>query len=268
LRLPAVPAGVGDFGLRCVRRFVEIEGPTMATVLAAQAFTSMIPFLVVASVVAPGDSDLADRIIERFGLEGSSARSVDALFAESTEVESTVTWVSIVILILATLSFTRAMQRMFQRAYGQEPGGRADMWRALAWLAGFAAWIAVASPLRSSLEGVGGIVVAVAVATVTGFALWLWTPAILLRQDDWRSLAPGALVSGLLGALLGVASSIYVPILMDWSARKYGLIGVAFSLQSWLLVFAFVVVIGAVVGAVVSKQFGVMSWKAVREPAR
>jgi hypothetical protein len=72
--LPAIPAGAADFGLRCLRRFVEIEGPTRATVLAAQAFTTMIPFLVVASVLAPGDSDLAERIIERFGLEGSRAR--------------------------------------------------------------------------------------------------------------------------------------------------------------------------------------------------
>jgi membrane protein len=64
---------------------------------------------------------------------------VDALFADSTEVESAVTWVSVVILILATLSFTRAMQRMFQRAYREEPGGRGDIWRAFAWLAGFAA---------------------------------------------------------------------------------------------------------------------------------
>ena len=44
--------------------------------LAAQAFTSLIPFAVVASAVLPGDEDLADRIVERFGLDGRSARSV------------------------------------------------------------------------------------------------------------------------------------------------------------------------------------------------
>ena len=49
---------------------------------------------------------------------------------------------------------------------------------------------------------------------------------------------------------------LYVPILVTWSADKYGLIGVAFSIQSWLLATAFVVVIGAVVGAVTSEQFG------------
>ena len=43
---------------------------------------------------------------------------------------------------------------------------------------------------------------------------------------------------------------------MTWSAEKYGLIGIAFSKQSWLLVIGFVAVIGAVVGAVASELYG------------
>ena len=61
------------------------------------------------------------------------------------------------------------------------------------------------------------------------------------------------MISGVLGALRSVASALYVPVLMNWSAARYGLIGIAFTLQSWLLVFAFVVVIGPVMGAVVSE---------------
>ena len=38
---------------------------------------------------------------------------------------------------------------------------------------------------------------------------------------DWRHFAPGAVVSAVLGALLGMASGIYVPILVTWSADKY-----------------------------------------------
>jgi membrane protein len=256
LRLPAIPRGVVDFGLRALRRFVQIEGAQHATVIAAQAFTSLIPFLVVASAFGPGDEDLADRIIERFSLDGSSARSVRALFNSAGEVESAVTWVGIVILVLATLSFTRAMQRMFQRAYGTAPGGPRDMLRGLLWLAGFAAWITLSSPLRDTFRDVGGLLVALTVSGAAGLLLWLWTPRILLGIPDWRRLLPGAIVSAVLGALVSVASGIYVPILMRWSADKYGLIGVAFSIQSWLLVVAFVAVIGAVVGAVATDLYG------------
>jgi membrane protein len=256
LKSPAIPLGVADFGLRSLRRFVGIEGAQHATVIAAQAFTSLIPFMVVASAVGPGDENLADRIVERFGLEGNSARSVHALFNSAGEVESAVTWVSVAILVLATLSFTRATQRMFQRAYGVASRGPRDLWRGLGWLAGFALWITVSSPLREGLEDFGGVLVALTASGLSGLALWLWTPSILLGISDWQRLLPGAIVSGVLGALAGVASGIYIPILLKWSADRYGLIGVAFSMQSWLLVMAFVVVIGAVVGAVASERFG------------
>jgi membrane protein len=160
----------------------------------------------------------------------------------------------VIILVLSATSFTRALQRMFQRAYQTDPGSWKEAWRGLAWLAAFALWIVVSSPLRNALADVGGLVFAIAVSTLFGFAVWLVTPAILLGAMDWRRLLPGALVSALLGALLGAASGIYVPILLTWSAERYGLIGVAFSIQSWLLAAAFAVVIGAVVGAVASER--------------
>jgi membrane protein len=143
-----------------------------------------------------------------------------------------------------------------------------ELRRGLAWIIVFAAWITITSPLRQWLEDLGGVVFAVILATVTGFFVWLGTPALLLGVRDWDRLAPGAAVSGLLGALLGVASSVYVPIVMEWSADKYGLIGIAFALQSFLLVFAFVIVIGAVVGATVVDRLGKVTLRRPRERTR
>jgi membrane protein len=212
--------------------------------------------LVVASAFGPDDADIAYRIHDRVDIHGSAARSVEALFNDAGEVESAVTWVSIVILVLSATSFTRALQKMFQRAYKMELTGWRDGWRGLAWLAFFGAWITISSPVRGAFEDVGGLVFAIAVSTVLGFVLWLFTPRLLMGPIDWRGFAPGAIVSAVLGALLAVASGIYVPILLTWSADKYGLIGVAFSIQSWLLATSFVVVVGAVVGAVTSELFG------------
>ena len=242
------------FGERVVRRFFDIEGSVQATVLAAQAFTSLIPFMVVVAAFAPGNGDLADRLVERFDLTGASARSVQQLFASAGETQSAITWISIVILVLSALSFTRALQRIFQRAYDYESGGVRDIPRGFGWIAGLVTWVVISSPLKGALQDVGGVVVAVAISTATGFVLWLGTPMLLLGERDWRRLAPGALSSGVLGALLGVASGIYVPIAMTWSADRYGLIGVAFALQSWLLVTAFVVVVGAVLGATIVER--------------
>jgi membrane protein len=253
-----------ELSLVALRKFVAIEGTLQATVLAAQAFTSLIPLMVVVAAFAPGNSDLADRIVDRFGLEGDSARSVHQLFASAGETESTITWISVVILLLSALSFTRALQRVFQRAYDRQPEGLKDQQRGFAWVLCLAAWVTVLSPLREPLEDVGGVVFAVVLSTLTGFMLWLGTPLLLLGERNWRRMVPGAFVCGVLGALLSVASSIYVPILMDWSAGKYGLIGIAFALQSWLLVMAFVVVTGAIVGAVVVERHGTVSLRRLR----
>ncbi len=92
---------------------------------------------------------------------------------------------------------------------------------------------------------------------------------ILLRgRIEWRRLAPGALVSGVLAALATVASGIYLPVLMTWSADRYGLIGIAFALQSFLVVMGFVIVIGAVVGAVTSELYGAQIERVTRRRAR
>jgi membrane protein len=254
VKLPSLPGAAVDFGEAGLRRFLDVEGTLQATVLAAQAFTSLIPFLVVAAAFGPGDSDLSDRIIDRFDLSGSAARSVRQLFNSSGEVESAVTWVSVIILVLSALSFTRALQRMYQRAYGAAPTSWKEGWRGLAWLAALAAWLVVSSPLRGALEDVGGIVFAIALSTTLGFVLWLMTPRILLGPVSWRHLLPGATVSAVLAALLTAASGIYIPILMTWSADRYGLIGIAFTFQSWLLASAIVIVVGAVVGAVTSER--------------
>ena len=50
------------------------------------------------------------------------------------------------------------------------------------------------------------------------------------------------------------ASAIYMPILIENAARRYGLIGIAFSLQGWLLAISLVIVAGAVVGSVLSED--------------
>src|SRR5919198_1406252 len=103
MKPPSLPGAVVDFGDASLRRFLDIEGTLQATVLAAQAFTSLIPFMVVGAAFGPGEGDLSDRVIERFDLHGGAARSVEALFHDSGEVESAVTWVSCIILVLSAL---------------------------------------------------------------------------------------------------------------------------------------------------------------------
>ena len=242
------------FGRRALGRFVEVEGAQQATLMAAQAFTSLVPFLVVVAAFGPGEGDIGDKLVERFDLHGQSEDNVRALFASGAETRSAVPWVAVGILLVSAMSFARVTQKMFEQAYKLPPSGIAGAWRGIVWLAGFTVLASIAGPLREELSDAGGVALAVAASSVSGFVLWLWTPSILLAHMDWRSAAPGALVSGVLTGIATVGSAIYIPIAMEWSSDRYGLIGVAFTLQSWLLAMGFVVVVGAVVGAIIVSE--------------
>ena len=107
--------GALEFAFVALRRFITIEGAQQATVLAAQAFTSLIPLMVVGAAASPGSEDLADRIVERFGLSGDSAEAMQQLFASAGTTQSAITWISIVILLLSALLHARVAARLSAR---------------------------------------------------------------------------------------------------------------------------------------------------------
>jgi membrane protein len=237
-------------------RLAEIGGVQRATLLGAQAFTSLIPYLVIASALVPRreDESFADVLVDRFDLEGRAADGVRALFASAGEVESGITFIGIAVLAVSVLSFTRALQSTYERSYGLEPSGMRGLPRNLLWIGALAVWLSLAS-LRGEVEDLFGVVFSVIAALGFAFVLWLGTPMLLIGDRVApRLLVPGAVVSGVLMTVLVYASAVYMPILIENAATRYGLIGVAFSLQGWLLTFCLVIVAGAVVGGVLSED--------------
>ena len=72
----------GSFLGRCVLRFVRIGGLDRCVVLSSQAFTALIPLLILAGALAPAgdEDDVAQGLIRKFGLSGDSADAVTQLF--------------------------------------------------------------------------------------------------------------------------------------------------------------------------------------------
>lgn len=101
--------GQGALVGRLLKRLADIGGVQRATILGAQAFTSLIPYLVIASALVPTarNESFADTLIENFELEGSAADGVRALFASAGEVESAITFLGIGILLVSITSFAR-----------------------------------------------------------------------------------------------------------------------------------------------------------------
>jgi len=104
-------------------RFVDLQGFDRAVALAGQAFTALIPLLIVyAALVSPASgSGSADQLIRVFDLSGDAARSVKAAFAPAGGIESDVSALGAVLLVGFALSFTRALQCLYQLGWSS-PG--------------------------------------------------------------------------------------------------------------------------------------------------
>jgi membrane protein len=233
--------------------FIALQGFDRAVALAGQAFTALIPLLIVYSAVTSKASgrDFADQIIEAFELTGTAAANIRQAFAPPTSVESSVNFFGVFLLIFSALAFTRALQRLYQLAWGQTSlGMRAAKW-GLVWLGIIVLWITVRPVLLGWSHGVLRLLLSIAL----GGLVWLITPYVLLgRRISWQQLAPTALLTGFGMTVLALCSAIWMPHSVATLAEQFGTIGVAFALLSWLVGYGFVLVVAAAGGAVIEER--------------
>jgi membrane protein len=255
LRERAVRSLERTFAGRCLYRFIELEGGDRAIALSSRAFIAVIPLAVVATAFTPADASLADRLVERFQLEGAAAATIRQLFTTPSEVRGAATVVGLVALLVTCHSFARLLQRTYERIWRLEPLGVRGAFRGLVWIAGLAAFLAFVVPIRNWVQHIGGAPFYIVVTVVTSTALWAWTPYVLLAgRVHWHRLVPSALLVAVGLAVLTAASVIYMPSTIERSAESYGLIGVTFAFVTWLFVSALVIIVAGVIGAEASDQ--------------
>jgi membrane protein len=71
-----------------------------------------------------------------------------------------------------------------------------------------------------------------------------------------RLLAVGGLLTAVGFASLRRLSAFYLPSLVASNQRQFGLLGVAFTLFSWLSACSFIIVVATVIGAVLAEDPG------------
>jgi membrane protein len=237
-----------DIGRRSLGRFLELEGFDRSMALAGQAFATLLPLMIVFGTVAQGSSEeVADDLIDRLDISGSAADVLRQTVSQPPE--SGLSVVGGVLLVISALSFTRAMQRLYVRAWRLEPLGlRGNVW-GLLWLAVFIAFWSLQPAVVELFEGVTALVVSLAVSTL----LWLSTPWLLVaRRISWRRLLPQAFLTAVGMAGLGAGAAIYLPRAVASASSEFGVLGVAFTLLSLLFAFSFVLVVTAAFGASLS----------------
>jgi membrane protein len=240
------------FAGRCVRSFLSLQGIDRALVIGAQAFTALIPLLLLLSTLAPpsqGDV-VSQALVRRFRLSGTAADSVGQLFAHSGSGATGV--FSALLLFLSGLSLTRRMQRMYQQAWQVDlPRGLGHTLHAGFGLTALLLGSGLLYLARSLVEPLplsGPL--AFLVSALVGFLLWTTVPWLLLdRRTPWRRLVPTGVVTGIGTSAYSLASVVYMPRLLETYSEQYGLFGVTLALVGWLLAIAVVVVAATVVAA-------------------
>ena len=243
--------GPVDLGRRSAAIFIAMAGFDRSMALAAQTFTALVPLLiVVAAVFEGGDGgSLGDAVVDRMDLSGAAADSVRRVLPASSNVESAVSGLSVIILIISALSFTRALQRLYERAWGLEARGVRDTAYGLLWLAGLAAFVVLHLALHGHINGPEGLISSLAGT----FLIWLVTPYVVTaRRLPWRVLVPQALLTAVSLTAFRAASAIYMPTAISSSAEQFGTLGVCFALISWLFGAAVVLAGAAAIGAALS----------------
>jgi hypothetical protein len=239
--------------VRCLRRFVAVNGRDRALVLGGQAFTTVIPLLIVVAAAASrqGPTALADRLADRFHVTGASAQSIRTLFERPPGATGAITIAGSVVLLFSLLSLTRSLQRMYEAAWELPSIGVRGTLNGVTAIGVLLSSLLVLSLLAGLVrQAPAGGVWAFLMRVVGYTAVWLVLQRLLLsRRIPVRRLIPGSIVAGAGSVIMSLYSALWMPRVIETNAARYGIIGITFAMLTWLIVVGFCVVAVAVIGA-------------------
>jgi membrane protein len=245
---------------RILGRLVEVRFLERSVILAAQAFSAILPLFIVVATISPkpgGDSPGAF-MARRLGLATEDVSSLQSVVASPPTARASIGVVGVVLALLTATSFARALQRSYELAWRLPRAGLRAAWRPLALVVGLAVYVELLFLFGRLVRGVpAGTLLEDLVTFAGAWALWTGAGWILLGgRVRLRLLAAGGLLTAVGFAVLRRLSAIYLPALVASNLQQYGLLGVAFTLYSWLSACAFIVVVATVVGAVLAEDPG------------
>jgi membrane protein len=179
------------------------------------------------------------------------------IFSPPTGSSTSIGILGFLFLMIAVLSYSRAVQRLFEQTWELTPLSVRNTFNGLLWIVGLAAYVAASGALhavlgRTRLE----LSAALLGAPLTLFFL-VWSGRVLsakrLARDD---LLPFALLGAVALAIYSVGATVYVPHLFSTYATRYGVIGAVFAMISALFCVMVVVVASAAAGREVTDELG------------
>jgi membrane protein len=226
-----------EFLLRVVSRFQKVAGFDRSIALASGALTAIIPLAVLISALAShlGGKDTAGRIIDRYELTGGGAEAVKEIFSPPSGTTTSVGVIGFLFLLLAALSFSRGVQRLFEQTWELTPLSVRNTLNGLLWTGGLSLYVMLSGVLHATL-GRSRLELTAALLDIPLSAVFLvWGGWVLsAKRIPLRELIPFGIFGSALLALYSVGATVYVPHLFSTYATRYGVIGAVFAMISAL----------------------------------
>jgi membrane protein len=244
---------------RMLSDLVAVEVFDRSVVIAAQALLGLVPLLIVLVAFLP--PELADVIVARFeAATGMDAAPVVRTTLSSDEVREATGWVGLAIALLSVTSFAGALQRMLEHVWHlPHRGGLMMRLRGLFWFFGWLSALQVSSLMERLLDRVlGAPLLQLVTQGTTSTLVWWWTAyMLLLGRVRWAMTAPAAVLTGVATAIYSLTSDLWMPRYVLGSIAQFGALGLFLTVASWLIGFALLVTVCAVLGhAFVSSPSG------------
>ena len=246
-----------EFVLRVVNRFQKVAGFDRAIALASGALTATIPLTIVAGAVTSrlGGKGTAERIIDRYALTGGGAEAVREIFAAPSGTSTTIGIIGGLFLMIAVLSFSRAVQRLFEQTWELPPLSVRNTFNGLLWIGGLVVYLALGGFLHAALGRSRLELSAALLSTPLSAVFLVWSGWLLsAKRIARRDLVPFAVLGAVLLAACSVAAAVYVPHLFDTYATRYGVIGAVFAMISALFCVMVVVVVSTATGREITDE--------------
>jgi uncharacterized BrkB/YihY/UPF0761 family membrane protein len=240
-----------EFVLRVVNRFQKIAGFDRSIALASGALTAMIPLMIVASAVSSqlGGRNTAERIIDRYELTGGGAEAVRDIFSPPSGTSTSVGIIGVLFLMVAVLSFSRAVQRLFEQTWELKPLSVRNTVNGLLFIGGLSLYLVLSGVIHAVLGRSALELTAALLATPLSAVFLIWSGWVLsAKRIARRNLMPFALLGSGLLAVYSVGAAVYVPHLFSTYATRYGVIGAVFAMISALFCVMVVMVASAAAG--------------------
>lgn len=238
--------------LRIGGELIRVQIFDRAMTLAAQAFTSVFPLLIM--LAALSGAAVRAWINDRLNLPTQSERLLqDALDGRNS---STFGILGSVIVVLSATGLARALVRAY-RVIWMVPARRAGAVAtglqivAVVFLALFVVAIRLLGDLVERLPE--PYLASAAVTLLADVAVAFGLPVMLLGPmvARWRLLVAGA-IFGAIMIPVRAAGAVYLPRALASSSERYGTIGLAFTYIGWLYVLSFCLLLSAIAGSVLT----------------